>query len=155
MAARVRASIEIDADVSDVFAFLDDPRHAIELLPDLIEITDVERLANGGHRVRFTSVGRGGRVCEWESETIERVPNELVVTRAATDRLTTIGRRELRELDGGTRLDGVVEYAVQMPLAALPLKPVTEFQMRRPMRRGLQALLARIKARVESQRRRA
>lgn len=143
------ASIEIAAPVAEVFAYLDDPHRGLELLPDVTEVTSVEPLPNGGHRVRFRALGRGGRICDWESETLERVANERVVTRAETERLTTTSTRRFSETAGGTRLDAELVYDVGMPALALPLKPVTEFQLRKPYRLGLEALLARVKARIE------
>jgi carbon monoxide dehydrogenase subunit G len=146
---RVRGSIEIAVPVADAFGYLDDPERSVELLPDVVDVIDVESLPNGGHRVRFKALGRGGRVCNWVSETLERVPDRRVVVRATTERLSTVGTREFTESRNGTRVDVTVEYDVEMPLLATPLKPVTEFQMRKPMRRSLETLLARAKTRIE------
>ena len=151
MSQRVHASLEIAVPVADVFAYLDDPRRALELMPDVVEITSVEPLPNGGHRVRSKALGRGGRICDWVSETLERVPNERVVIRAETEGLATTSTRRFSDAAGGTRLDAEIVYSVGMPALALPLKPVTEFQLRKPMRLGLQALLLRLKARLETQ----
>jgi hypothetical protein len=147
---RVRGSVDIAVPVAEAFGYFDDPTRSVELMPDVVEVSDVESLPNGGHRVRFKALGRGGRVCDWVSETVERVPNRRVVARAATERLSTVGTREFTESGNGTRLDATVEYDVEMPLLASPLKPVTEFQMRKPMRRSLEALLVRAKTRIEA-----
>ena len=149
MTRRVHASVDIAAPVADAFGYLDDPTHSLELMPDVVEIGEVESLPNGGHRMRFRALGRGGRICDWISETVERVPDRRVVVRASTDRLTSLGTRESASTGAGTRLDATLEYDVSMPLLAMPLKPVTEFQMRKPTRRSLEALLLRAKTRIE------
>jgi hypothetical protein len=150
LSGRVRASVEIAASVAEVFAYLDDPHRGLALMPDVIEVTSVEPLPNGGHRVRLKALGRGGRICDWVSETVERIPNDRVVVRAETERLTTTSARRFSETPRGTRLDAEVVYDVGMPALALPLKPVTELQLRKSFRLGLQALLARLKARIEA-----
>ena len=150
MTQRVRGSVEIGVPVAEAFGYFDDPARSVELMPDVVEVDEIVSLPNGGHRVRFKALGRGGHVCDWVSETLEREPERRVVVHAATERLSTVGIREFTPTGNGTRLDATVEYDVEMPLLATPLKPVTEFQMRKPMRHSLEALLARTKARLEA-----
>jgi ligand-binding SRPBCC domain-containing protein len=62
MSQRVRHSVVICAPVETVFDYLDSPKNALALIPELIEVKEVTPLANGGHRLRFTALARGGKL---------------------------------------------------------------------------------------------
>ena len=150
MSRRVRDEITIDAPVEEVFAYLDDPENSLALVPHLVEVKEVVPLPNGGHRMRFVALGRRGKLCEWVSEQVERVPNRRVVVRARTEGVETIGVRRFEETAAGTQMQAELEYRVELPWPQKVFVPVIEFQWRRPMRRQLRALLALTKARVEA-----
>jgi|SRR5436190_3347117 len=149
MIGRVRGAVEIAAAVDEVFAYLDDPENSLALVPQLVEVKNVERLPNGGHRIEFVTVGRRGTLCEWVSEHVERVPNDLVVVRARTEGVTTTATRRFEPTAVGTRLVGEVAYEIELPWPQRALVPVMLLQWRRPARKHLGALLATVKARVE------
>ena len=150
VARRVRHAVLIGAPVEKVFSFLDEPENSLALVPQLVEVKEVEPLPNGGHRLRFVALGRGGKHCEWVSEQLERDPNRLVVTRAHTEGVTSTATRTFEETEEGTRLVGEVEYRVELPWPRKVLVPVIEFQWRRPGRKQLRRLLDTVKARVEA-----
>jgi hypothetical protein len=150
MAQRVRQAVEISAPVERVFSFLDVPENSLALISQLVDVRDVAPLPNGGHRLRFVALGRGGKLCEWTSEHVERVPNERVVVRAHTEGVTTIATRRFVEAPTGSRLIGEVEYRFDVPWPQKALLPLMEFQARRPMRRQLRKLLELVKSRVEA-----
>jgi ligand-binding SRPBCC domain-containing protein len=81
MAQRVRHAVAISAPAEKVFAFLDVPENTLALIPQLVEVKEVTPLSNGGYRLRFVTLGRRGKLCEWVSEHVERVPNERCNTR--------------------------------------------------------------------------
>jgi hypothetical protein len=133
-----------------VFGFLDVPENGLALIPQLVEVQDVVPLPNGGHRLRFVTLGRRGKLCEWVSEQVERVPNELVVVRSETEGVTTTATRRFQATPEGTRLVGEVDYRFSVPWPQKVLVPLMEFQSRRGMRRQLRKLLDVVKARVEA-----
>ena len=113
-------------------------------------MTEVAPLANGGHRLRFVALGRGGQRCEWESEQTERIPNRLVVVHARTEGISTVATRRFEETPAGTRLDAELEYRIEVPWPQKLLTPVMELQARRPMRTQLRSLLSVVKERIEA-----
>jgi ligand-binding SRPBCC domain-containing protein len=150
VAQRVRQAVRIDAPVERVFAFLDAPENSLALIPQLVEVREVAALPNGGHRLRFVTLGRRGKLCEWVSEHVERVPNAQVVVRAQTEGVTTIATRRFEETPEGTLLSGDVEYRFEVPWPQKVLLPLMEFQARRPMRSQLRTLLELVRVRVEA-----
>ena len=150
MSQRVRQTISITAPVEKVFAYLDVPENGLALVPQLVEVKEVAPLPNGGHRMRFVTLGRRGKLCEWISEHVERVPNELVIVRSHTEGVTTTATRRFEATPEGSRLIGEVEYHFVVPWPQRALVPVMEFQSRRTMRQQLRRLLEVVKARVEA-----
>jgi ligand-binding SRPBCC domain-containing protein len=150
MAQRVRHAVAISAPVEKVFAFLDVPENTLALIPQLVEVKEVTPLPNGGHRLRFVTLGRGGKLFEWVSEHVERVPNERVIVRAETEGVTTTATRSFEETREGSLLSGAVEYGFEVPWPQRALLPLMEFQARRPMRRQLRNLLQLVKWKVEA-----
>jgi hypothetical protein len=146
----VRQAITIDAPVEKVFAFLDVPDNGLALIPQLVEVRDVVPLPSGGHRMRFVTIGRRGKLCEWVSEHVEWVPNERVVVRAHTEGVTTIATRRFEDIPEGSLLDGEVAYRFDVPWPQKVLLPLMEFQARRPMRKQLRSVLELVKVRVEA-----
>ena len=150
MAQRVRQAVTIDASVEKVFGFLDVPENSLGLVPQLVEVKEVAALPNGGHRMRFVALGRRGKRCEWVSEQVERVPNELVVVRAHTEGIRTTATRRFERTAQGSRLAGEVEYRFDVPWPQKVLLPLMEFQARRTMRNQLRSLLELAKVRTEA-----
>ncbi len=150
MSQRIRHAVSINAPVEEVFAYLDVPENGFALVPQLIEVKEVVPLPNGGHRLRFVTLGRRGKLCEWVSEHVERVPNRLVVVRAQTDGYAQTAVRRFDATATGTRLSGEVEYRVQLPWPQKVLLPVVEFQARRPLHNELRRVLELVKVRVEA-----
>jgi len=149
MAQRVRQTVAIDAPVERVFGFLDNLENSLALVPQLVEVKEVAPLPNGGHRMRFVTLGRKGKLCEWVSEHLERIPNELVIVHAQTEGVTTTATRRFEEAGRGSLLQGEVEYRFDVPWPQKVLLPLMEFQARRPMREQLRGLLELVKVRVE------
>jgi uncharacterized membrane protein len=147
---RVRQEVSVNAPVEQAFAYLDNPENSLALVPSLVEVKEIASLENGGHRLRFVALGRGGKRCEWESEQTERVPNRLVVVRAHTEGMRTIATRRFEQTPTGTRLEAEVEYRVELPWPQKVLTPVVELQLRRQMRNQLGSLLSVIQGRIEA-----
>jgi len=150
VAQRIRQTVAISAPLEKVFAFLDVPENSLALIPQLVEVQEVAPLPNGGHRLRFVALGRQGKLCEWVSEHVERVPNDHVVIRAHTQGVRTTATRRFAATPDGTLLSGDVEYRFDVPWPQKVLLPLMEFQARRPMRRQLRNVLELVKSRVEA-----
>jgi uncharacterized membrane protein len=147
---RVRQAVLINAPVEQAFAYLDKPENSLALIPALVEVKEIAPLDNGGHRLRFVALGRGGKRCDWESEQTERVPNQLVVVHAHTEGIRTIATRRFQQAPTGSRMDTELEYRVELPWPQKVLTPLIELQWRRPMRKQLRSLLAVVKGRIEA-----
>jgi hypothetical protein len=142
--------VSISAPVEKVFAYLDEPENGLALVPQLVKVEEVVALPNGGHRIRFVALGRRGKLCQWVSEQVERIPNRLVVVQARTEGYVSTAVRRLQENPEGTRLTGELEYQFELPWPQKALGPLMEFQSRRAMRKQLRAVLDIVKARVEA-----
>ena len=101
MSQRIRQTVEIRSPVEKVFAYLDVPENALTLVPQLVEVKEITPLANGGHRMRFVTLGRRRKRCEWVSEHVERVPDEVVVVRSHTEGIATTAVRRFEATDTG------------------------------------------------------
>ena len=150
MSQRVGHTVLISASIEKVFGFLDVPENGLALIPQLVEVKEVVPLSNGGHRLRFVTLGRRGKLCEWVSTHVERIPNELVVVRAETEGITTTATRRFQATPEGSRLVGEVLYRFSVPWPQKVLVPLMEFQARRGMRSQLRTVLEVVKARVEA-----
>ena len=120
------------------------------LVPQLVEVKEVAPLPNGGHRLRFVTLGRRGKLCEWVSEQVERVPNELVIVRAHTEGISTTATRRFERTAQGSRLAGEVKYHFDVTWPQKVLLPLMEYQARRPMRKQLRSVLELVKVRTEA-----
>jgi hypothetical protein len=150
VAQRVRQVVAIGAPVEKVFDFLDVPENSLALIPQLVEVREVAPLPNGGHRIRFVALDRRGKLCEWVSEHVERVPNDHVVVRAHTEGVTTTATRRFTRTPDGSLLSGDVDSRFDVPWPQKVLLPLMEFQARRPMRRQLRQVLELVKRRVQA-----
>jgi len=136
-----RDSVEVDADVDAVFAFLDDPHNHAAVTPRLEDVRDVERLPNGGKRLAYTyrmaGLGIDGDIVQTVHEPNERMTFEL------RGRLTGSIDLTFEPADGGTRLTYAAEYDLpENALTALG-KPVVRRFNERQVRATLDAVAAR------------
>jgi carbon monoxide dehydrogenase subunit G len=134
----------IDADAETVFAFLDDPQNHAAVTPRLEDVRDVERLPNGGKRLRYTyrmaGLGIDGEIVQTVHDPCERMTFEL--------RGPLTGRIDLtfEPTDGGTRLTYAATYDLpENALTALGA-PVVERFNRRQVRATLDAVAERFAA---------
>lgn len=74
----IKKSIQIDAPVEQVFAFLSEPSNLPEIWPSMMEVKNV--IAKNGQRSFDWVYKMAGIRFEGHSETLEFVPNERVVT---------------------------------------------------------------------------
>jgi uncharacterized protein YndB with AHSA1/START domain len=75
---RVSKSIYIHAPAEKVFEYVADPANRPGFWPSLINVTDIEPLPNGGHRLKWV-YKMAGMWVSGTGETIEHVPHRRTV----------------------------------------------------------------------------
>jgi len=110
---KINKSININAPVEKVFAYITDPMNILEWLVGVVEVTDVTGSGAGQHyQWKYNMLGvplRG------ETTVREHVPNERRVTEGrggATSRWTLT----LAPHEGGTKLDLEIDYTIPVPV---------------------------------------
>jgi carbon monoxide dehydrogenase subunit G len=138
----VSKSVEIDAPVETVFAFMDDPENHVTVTPSLAEVRNVDPLDNGGkrldHTFRMAGVSLDGELVETTHAENERMVFEM--------RGQLAGELELvfESSDGGTRLT----YTGRYELPGRVLSAVAEPFVRRYNERELSTTLANVETHV-------
>jgi uncharacterized membrane protein len=111
--AGVEKSVQIDAPVERVFAYLRNPMSNLEWLPGMMEITQV---SGEGVGARFRWVYKmDGIALEGESTALEFVPNERFVTESKSG-IASTWTWGFVPTNGGTRVDLAVDYVVPIPV---------------------------------------
>lgn len=141
----VRDSVWIDAPRETVFDGLDDPARQTTFTPRLTESTLVERLPNGGARVRYTYSLFGFELTGEVRATDYRAPERIVW--AMTGDLHGTLRWYLDPERGGTRFTYAATYAVPGPAA---LRPLVTPLIRKANAHDLRQLLDAFKTQVEA-----
>lgn len=142
----VREHVDVNAPVETVFDYMDEPRHQPEITPSLTNSHLLERLPNGGSRVRYTYTIFGVPF-SGEVRATDYVPNERIVWSMEGDLKGTI-RWYFQSLDRDerTRFTYAATYALPGPsVFHFLLKPL----VRRYNEREVPALLERLKACTE------
>ncbi len=136
-------TLQIDAPVEDVFAYMDDPQNHVEVTPSLAEVRNVEPTENGGkqleHTFRMAGIGLDGELVETTHE-----ENELMVFEMS-GQLEGELRLEFDRVDDGTELT----YNASYDLPESVLGRVAEPFVRRYNERELRTTLENIKTRLE------
>jgi carbon monoxide dehydrogenase subunit G len=134
----VERSIHVEAPVEDVFSFMDDPENQAAVTPSLGAVEAVERLENGGKRVRYTysmvAVPLDGTV-----EAVEYDPPNRIVWE-----LSGAIEGEIRQTyepeDGGTRVTYAADYRLPVPVVDRVAAPLIRRYNEREVRRTLENL---------------
>ncbi|MFB6098660.1 MAG: SRPBCC family protein, partial [Salinibacter sp.] len=141
----VRNHIDIAAPVDRVFAFMDTPALQAEITPSLSECPLIERLPNGGSRVRYAyhilGFSFSGEVCA-----TDYVPDERIVWSMEGDLQGTI-RWYFEPTDSGCRFTYAATYRIPGPSV---LRPLARPFVRRYNEREVEGLLQNLQARLES-----
>ena len=142
--AKYETSIQIDAPVQKVFAFLNNPVNLPEIWPSFIEVRDVTRLSNGGTSFRYVYKMAGMRL-KGTSEDVECVPNERTVNKSKGGiEATQVWTYQPEK--GGTKFTWGLEYSVPVPL----LGKLAEAVILKMNEREIHLVLANLKARMEA-----
>jgi uncharacterized membrane protein len=144
--SRVRERVTIAAPVETVFAFFDDVENAGVLVANLVDVTSVEPLENGGRRVGYTTRGSNGRLLEASSEHVEYDPPGWTVTKGAQAGVSIVASREFVATDDGAT---VVTAAVEWSAPVRYVAKLVEYPLRGPFRRSLRDTLDAAKEKIE------
>jgi len=141
----VREHVDIDAPIEAVFDYMDDPTHQPAITPSLTTSHLLERLSNGGSRVRYV-YSILGLSFSGEVRATDYVPNERIVWSMDGDLHGTL-RWYFQKLDPErSRFTYAATYALPGPSLLHPiLKPL----VRRYNEREVHALLRRLQSHLE------
>ncbi len=141
-------SIEIDAPVEQVFAFVVDPTHEPEYMPGTDEVKDLQRLPDG--RYTHTNVSKFlGLHMEFKNEQVEVIPNERIVEKMhGAGMESTITFRFERLGDTKTRVSFVAENSLH---GAGPLTRFGEVFMSKYTDHGTAMAMEAAKAHIEAE----
>ena len=135
--------ITIEAPVGTVFGFVDDPVNLAKIQPSLYDVTNVSTLPNGGHK--FSGLySLAGRLCEAETETLERVVGQRIVDRTTGD-IESTRTWKFQGGNGQTKLAFKAEYETPKPL---PKQEMRYFDRQSELEADM--LLHSLKAKLES-----
>lgn len=136
----------IDAPVEKVFAYYSDPQNLPEVWPSLLEVTDVERDADG-HPRRFGWVYKmAGMRFSGTTENTEFEPNRRYVAESKggiSSTITTVFEAK----SGKTELRETVRYSVPVPL----LGKVAQRFLEKLNENEVEIIHANLKAKMESE----
>jgi uncharacterized membrane protein len=141
--ARAKRSININAPVDKVFAYIDDPTNGPEWMPSLTEVSDVSGSGVGQHyRWKWKMVGVP---LAGESSVTEHVPNERVVSENKGG-VTSTWMDILEPHGDGTTLTIDVDYTIPIPV----LGKLAEKLVLKRNERELELALENVKDTLES-----
>ena len=142
--AKLEKTITINAPVEKIFNYISEPTNLPEFWPSLGEVTDVQRLPNGGHSNRWVYKMAGMRF-EGTSEDTERVVNQRLVSKTKGG-VESTQTWTFQPEAGGTKVTFAVEYTVPIPV----LGKLAEGIIVKMNDREGDLILANLKARMEA-----
>ncbi len=142
--ANAERNIVIRTPVEKVFDYAADPAHLPEFWPSMIEVRDVQPLANGGHRFHWVYKMVGMRF-EGTSDDVEYMPNQRLIQKSRGGIESTITWTFQPEAEG-VRVTFQAEYTVPVPL----LGRLAEAAIVKVNEHEAETLLANLKARMEA-----
>jgi uncharacterized membrane protein len=139
----IERSIVIKAPVKQVWEYVDEPTHLLEIWPSMVEVKDVEPLPKGGHRYHWLYKMAGMRF-EGDSETVVFEPERHFLQRNTGDIPSTFDWTFTPE-NGSTKIEMKTEYEIPAKLLAKLTAPF----LRKLNEREAETFLANLKDRVE------
>ena len=142
--AKLTKSILIDASIEKIFTYMNDPKNLPEIWPSMVEVKDIQPLANGGSRFNFI-YKMGGIRLEGTSEDTEFILNELTVSKS-TGGIEAMATLIFETVDDRTKVTIIDEYKVPVPV----LGKLAEAVIIKLNEQEAVTLLANLKARMET-----
>lgn len=145
-------SIEVDAPIKTVFAYIVDPAHQPEWDPGVGAVKALQRLPDG--RYTYTSVSKLlGLPLDLHEEQVKVIPNERIVLTTHGTGIDATTTFRFEPLEGGkTRVIFVSELTVQGPG---PLAKFGESVLAKYMDHGIAMGLTAVQAHIEAEARSA
>ncbi|OFW72054.1 MAG: hypothetical protein A2Y55_12320 [Actinobacteria bacterium RBG_16_68_12] len=140
----IERSIVIKAPPKQVFSYLDEPVHLLEIWPSMLEVKDVETMPKGGHRYHWLYKMAGMRF-EGDSETVEFEPDRHILQKNTGQIPGTFDWRFLPE-NGSTKIVMKAEYEIPKTLLGKLAEPF----VLKLNEREADTVLANLKDRVET-----
>jgi len=140
----IKRSIVIEAPLKQVFAYVDDPVHLLEIWPSMVEVKEVQPLPKGGHRYHWLYKMAGTRF-EGDSETVEFEPDRHFLQKNTGQIPSTFDWTFTPE-NGSTRIEMKTEYEIPESLLAKLAEPF----VLKLNEREADTFLANLKDRVET-----
>ena len=140
----IERSIVIEAPPKQVFTYLEEPLHLLEIWPSMVEIKDVKPLPKGGHSYHWVYKMAGMRF-EGDTETVEFEPDRHFLSKSTGQIPATFDYRFTPE-DGATKVEVKTEYEIPKMLLGKLAEPF----ILKLNEREADTFLANLKDRVET-----
>jgi uncharacterized membrane protein len=142
---KIEKHVLIDAPVSVIFRYVNEPFNLLQISPGVIEISNVIRLRTGGRNFQCVSKMVSTRIL-YTAECIEHIVNRQLGHKISGGLQGTM-RWQFEESSGQTSVIFVLEYEVPLPL----LKHHAESEIASQTERDVQQLLSNLKTVIERQ----
>ncbi|ERG90364.1 MAG: polyketide cyclase / dehydrase and lipid transport [Haloquadratum walsbyi J07HQW1] len=144
----VTETTRIDAPVTVVFEYLDDPRNQPEFTPSLTRSEPVEELSNGGKRVAYT-YSMAGIDLTGEITATKYEPESAIHWEMDGD-ITGEIKWTFEAEEDTTIFSYTAQYDIPVPVLDSVVKPFAERYNERELKTALENLRTRIEAEVGS-----
>jgi uncharacterized membrane protein len=144
----VRKHVDLAVPVENVFAYMDEPTHQVDITPSLTRSALIERRSNGGSRVAYTYQIFGLSFSGEVRATDYVPPKRIVWTMTGDLRGTLRWYFSPGEQEEQTRFTYAATYNVPGPSF---LRPVLNAFVHRYNKRDLRTTLQRLKTKLEAQ----
>ncbi len=141
--AKISRTVEIDAPVERVYAFMTDPNNMPEVWPSMVEVSNVQRRDDGSHSFDWVYKMAGIRF-EGHADAQEVEKNRRVVSKNDSGIPSTF-HYTYESVDGKTRLTMEAEYTIPNKVLNKLAEPI----VRRINEHEADVLLQNVKARME------
>lgn len=141
--AKIEKTAHINAPVKKVFDYMAEPSNQLEYWPSVIEISNVERLPNGGYSADWVYKMAGFKL-KGSSETLEFIPNERIVEKTKGGIESTFTWMFEKEGEW-TKLTCKVDYKIPIPV----IGKLAEAVIIKLNENEADVIIANLKARME------
>ncbi len=109
---KTEKSIVIDTPIEEVFAYTSDPKHLPEYYTGVIEVSDIQRLADGGYVFKGVSKIAGFHTDTTTTDS-EFVPNQRIVAKSTSTLSDATVTVTFQAIEGGkTLVTCIEEYTI-------------------------------------------
>ncbi|PSP39865.1 SRPBCC family protein [Halobacteriales archaeon SW_8_65_20] len=139
----VTETVEIDAPLSDVFAYMDDPHKQAAITPSLSDVRNVEDRGDEGKRLDYTYTMAGVSL-DGTLETTTYEPESHVTFELVEGPLSGELRWQFEATDDGTRVTYSASYELPSSVLEAAVRPFAERYNERELSTTLQNLQTRL-----------